>query len=134
VISLRFSGGVEMLTAMTTSAHSLRASSIGRLLAMPPVDQQLAVDLDRRERAGHRHAGAHRLRDAAMVEDDRFAGLDVGGHRRGNGIGSFLKSLMSYACAVSTRKNDSIETPAITPVGSARPPSFTPNSGRNSVL
>ncbi len=36
VISSRFSGGVEMLTAMMTSPHSLRASSIGRLLAMPP--------------------------------------------------------------------------------------------------
>ena len=41
VISLLFSGGVEMLTAMMTSPHSLRASSIGRLLAMPPSTSSL---------------------------------------------------------------------------------------------
>ena len=44
------------------------------------VHQQPAVDLDRRHRAGHRHAGAHRLRDAAAIEHDRLAGLDVRGH------------------------------------------------------
>ncbi len=36
VIWSRRSGGVEMLTAMTTSPHSRRASSIGRLSASPP--------------------------------------------------------------------------------------------------
>ena len=36
VRSSRFIGGVAMLTAMITSPHSLRAWSIGRLLAMPP--------------------------------------------------------------------------------------------------
>ncbi len=41
VISLLFNGGVEMLTAMMTSPHSLRASLIGRLLAMPPSTSSL---------------------------------------------------------------------------------------------
>ena len=51
-----------------------------------------------------------------------------------NGIGSLSKSLMPIAGSASTRKNASIETPAITPLGSASPPSFTPNSGANRVL
>ena len=41
MISLLFSGGVEMLTAMMTSPQSLRASSMGRLLAMPPSTSSL---------------------------------------------------------------------------------------------
>ena len=51
-----------------------------------------------------------------------------------NGMGSFWKSPMPNAGVASTRKNASIDTPAITPFGSASPPSLTPNSGANSVL
>jgi len=68
-ISSRFMGGVEMLTAMTTSAHSLRASSIGRLLAMPPSTSSRPSNSTGRWRR-HRHAGAHRLRDAAALDND----------------------------------------------------------------
>ena len=51
-----------------------------------------------------------------------------------NGIGSLRKSVMPKAGVASTRKKDSIETPAMTPLGNASPPSFTPNSGAISVL
>ena len=51
-----------------------------------------------------------------------------------NGIGSLLKSLMPDAGSATTRKNASIETPAMMPFGSARPPSFTPYSPANRVL
>ena len=51
-----------------------------------------------------------------------------------NGIGSLRKSLIPIAGCASTRKNASIEMPAITPFGSASPPSFRPTSGLNSVL
>ena len=40
-MSLRFIGGVEMLTAMITSPQSSRAWSMGRLLAMPPSTSSL---------------------------------------------------------------------------------------------
>ena len=50
------------------------------------------------------------------------------------GIGSFRKSVMPKAGVDMDRKNDSIEMPTSTPLGSASPPSLTPNSGANSVL
>ena len=49
-------------------------------------------------------------------------------------MGSWLKSVMPKAGVASTRKNDSIETPAMTPFGSDSPSSLTPNSGLKSVL
>jgi hypothetical protein len=42
------------------------------------VDQQPPADLDRRKGARNGHARPHRLRQAAAVEHDGFAGLDVG--------------------------------------------------------
>src|SRR5882672_9972158 len=80
VICSRSSGGVEMFTAMITSPHILRATSIGRLFAMP-VDEQAAVDLHRRHGARYGHARAHRAREVAVVENHRFARSDVGRHR-----------------------------------------------------
>ncbi len=45
------------------------------------VDQQPAVALDRREQAGHRHAGAQRAGEVATVEHHRLAVGGVGGDR-----------------------------------------------------
>ncbi len=70
-----------MLTAMITSAQSLRAWSIGRLSDDGAVDEQSPVDLYRRHGPGHRHARAHRLRQAAAAERDFLTRLDVGGDR-----------------------------------------------------
>ena len=133
VISFRFSGGVEMLTAITTSAHSLRASSIGRLLAMPPsTSSRPSIS------TGAIAPGTDMLARIACATlpwsstTDSPVSMSVAIAR--NGIGSLLKSVMPNAGVASSRKNDSIDTPAMTPFGSARLPSFTPNSGANSVL
>ena len=133
VISLRFSGGVEMLTAITTSAHSLRASSIGRLLAMPPsTSSRPSIS------TGAIAPGTDMLARIACATLPRSSTTDspvsMSVAMARNGIGSLLKSVMPKAGVASTRKNDSIETPAMTPFGSASPPSLTPNSGANSVL
>ncbi len=81
VISSRFSVGVEMFTAMITSPHVWRATSIGRLLAMPPSTSSrpsistgaTAPGIDMLARI----AWAMR----ALVEDDGLPGLDVRRHR-----------------------------------------------------
>ena len=46
------------------------------------VDQLAAVDLGRRQQSGHRHARAHRLRQAAFAKHDALAAADVGGNDR----------------------------------------------------
>jgi len=133
VSCLRVSGGVEMLTAMTTSAHSLRASSIGRLLAMPPsTSRRPSIS------TGAIAPGTAMLARIAWATLPRSSTTDspvsMSVAIARNGIGSLPKSLMPIAGSASTRKNASIETPAITPLGSASPPSFTPNSGAKRVL
>ena len=133
MISLRFSGGVEMLTAITTSAHSLRASSIGRLLAMPPsTSSRPSIS------TGAIAPGTDMLARIACATLPRSSTTDspvsMSVAIARNGMGSLSKSVMPNAGVASTRKNDSIETPAMTPLGSASPPSLTPNSGANSVL
>ena len=133
VRSSRFSGGVEMLTAITTSAHSLRAWSIGRLLAMPPSTSSrpsistgaIAPGTDMLARIACATLPLLSTTDSPVSMSVAIAS---------NGIGSLRKSLMPVAGCASTRKNASIETPAMTPFGSARPPSLTPYSGAKSVL
>ncbi len=44
------------------------------------VDEQPAVDLDRRQRRGNRHARANRAREAARAEHDGLARHDIAGH------------------------------------------------------
>ena len=59
-----------------------RAGDVDRqVVGEPAVDEQLATDLRRRDRARHRHAGAHHRRQLALAEDDRLAG-DRGRSRR----------------------------------------------------
>jgi hypothetical protein len=48
VISSRLSGGVEMLTAITTSAHSLRALVDRQVVHDAAIDEQPTFDFDRR--------------------------------------------------------------------------------------
>ena len=57
----------------------------GQILRQAAVDQQPAVQFDRREYAGRRHAGAHRDRQIALVEQHRLAGFQIGRHRAKRG-------------------------------------------------
>ena len=132
-MSLRFISGVEMLTAMMTSAQRLRASSIGRLLAIPPsTSSRPSIS------TGDKAPGTDMLARIACARlpwsstTDSPVSMSVPIAR--NGIGSLVKSVTPNAGVASERKNDSIDTPAIRPLGNASPPSFTPNSGANSVL
>ncbi len=133
VICSRLSGGVEMLTAITTVAQSLRASSIGRLLAMPPSTSKrppistgaIAPGTDMLARIAWATLPRSRTTDSPVS-------MSVASAR--NGTGSFRKSSIPTAVCVRFRKYASIETPATSPFGSTSPPSFTPYSGANSVL
>ncbi len=133
VISLRVSGGVEMLTAMMTSAQSLRASSIGRLFAMPPsTSSRPSIS------TGAIAPGTDMLARIAWARlpwsSATASPVSMSVAIATKGMGSLRKSVMPNAGVASTRKYDSIDTPASTPFGKARLPSLTPNSGANSVL
>jgi len=118
---------------MMTSAHSLRASSIGRLLAMPPSTSSRPSNS-----TGAIAPGTDMLARIACatlprsITTDSPVSISVAMARKG--MGSLRKSVMPKEGVASDRKNDSIDTPAMTPFGRARPPSFTPNSGAKSVL
>lgn len=80
----------QQLRAQIDRDHPLRAHRphhIDRQVAnQPAIEQQATVDLLRRDHAGNRHAGAHRLPQLAVVEHHHLAGLDVGRDRAiGNG-------------------------------------------------
>ena len=133
VISLRVNGGVEMLTAITTSPQSLRAWSIGRLLAMPPSTSSLpsiSTGAIAPGTAMLARMACARLPLLSTTESPVSMSVAIAS----NGMGNSRKLLTPIAGWASTRKNASIETPAITPFGSASPPSLTPYSGANSVL
>ncbi|HEY5324824.1 MAG TPA: hypothetical protein VIK58_18505, partial [Caldimonas sp.] len=68
------------MTAITISAPIARDVD-RQVVCQPAVDKQLAADLRRRDRARHRHAGAHDRRQLALAEDDRLAGDQVGRDR-----------------------------------------------------
>ena len=62
------------------SAH--RAHRIdGQAAREAAIDEGFPCDAIRGKSARHRHARAHRFGEIAVIEDDFFAGLDVGGER-----------------------------------------------------
>ncbi len=133
VRSSRLSGGVEMLTAMMTSAHSWRAWSIGRLLAMPPsTSRRPSIS------TGAIAPGTDMLARMACARLPRFSTIEspvsMSVAIASNGIGRSSKLDTPIAGCARMRKYASIDTPAITPLGSARPPFLRPNSGAISVL
>ena len=59
-----------------------RAGDVDReVVRQAAVDEQQLADLGRRDRARHRHAGAHRRWQLALPEDDRLAGDEIGRDR-----------------------------------------------------
>ena len=62
--------------------HAHRPHDVDRqVVDQPAVAEDAVVDLGRREDPRHRHARPQRLRQIALAEDHRLAGLHVGGHR-----------------------------------------------------
>jgi len=51
----------------------------GQVVGDAAVHQQSAVDFDRREEGGNRHAGAERADQFSLVQNDGLAGFNVGG-------------------------------------------------------
>ena len=133
LIASRFIAGVEMLTAMTTSPQSLRASSIGRLLAIPPSTSR-RPSISTGAMAPGTDMLARIARDRLPRESTTASPVSMSAATARNGIGSLSKSPTSTACCVSWRKNPSIETPAISPLGRKSDPGLMPYSGANSVL
>ena len=133
LMSLRLSGGVLMLTAMITSPHSLRTSSIGRLLEIAPSTSRrpsistgrIAPGIDMLARIA-----CARLPWSSTTASP--VSMSVATAR--NGIGSFEKSATPADCWVRPRIALSIGTPDTTPFGASRLKPRTPNSGANSVL
>jgi hypothetical protein len=133
LIWLRLSGGVEMSTAITTSAQTLRAKPIGRLSAMPPsTSSRPSIS------TGANAPGTDMLARMAWDRLPRLSTtaspVSMSAATARNGIGSFWKSVVPTVGSTSLRRKLSIETPATTPLGSARPSPVRPYSGANSVL
>ena len=118
---------------MITSAQSLRAWSIGRLSAMAPsTSSRPSIS------TGDIAPGTDML---ARIAWDRLPWssttcwpVSMSVAIALNGIGSFRKSVTPKAGVAIARKNDSIATPASTPLGSASSPSLTPELGREQRL
>ncbi|MBK8690222.1 MAG: hypothetical protein IPN24_18035 [Betaproteobacteria bacterium] len=100
----------DVTAAITTSAPSLRASSIGRLVAMPPSTSSRPSTSTGAMAPGPTcwlaSPGRH-----CRAQHDRLAGLDHVGRHRQNRIGGLRKSVTPKARVASTRKNDSDRDP-----------------------
>ncbi len=76
----RSTRGLATGTAITMSAQVLRATSTGTLRTSMPSTSSRPSIFHRGESRRHRHAGAHRHGQIALVEDHHLAGFEVRGH------------------------------------------------------